>query len=122
LLAAQPVLWTSWTKKPAPAGLRARVVGLDASAVFDATQRQVVLLGSGSQQGLMAGHLLDIWGQGPTAPEATPNARVAEPPPATRKGRLLVFRTFQRLSYALILQSTDVIRPGDWVLAPGPGD
>jgi hypothetical protein len=102
--------------------LSTRIASVDASVTLNAVEKQVVLLSSGAQQGLLDGQLLDIWGQGPTALQATPNARDAEPPPATRKGRLLVFRTFQRLSYALILQSTDVIRPGDWVLAPGPGD
>ncbi len=38
--------------------------------------------------------------------------------PDERNGLLMVFRTFERVSYALIIEITDGVRVGDRLVAP----
>jgi hypothetical protein len=40
--------------------------------------------------------------------------------PDERNGLLMVFRTFERVSYALILEITDGVRVGDRLTSPRP--
>ena len=35
-----------------------------------------------------------------------------------RTGLMFVFRTFDRVSYAILLNTTDPVRPGDYVRKP----
>jgi hypothetical protein len=96
----------------------------------------VVTLDKGAQDGLEVGHVLAIYrvvapirDRRPNPNEQTlmfPNldqTTVFTPPrylhvPDERTGILMVFRTFERVSYAIVLNSSDAIRTGDYVRTP----
>ena len=96
----------------------------------------VVTLDKGTQDGLEVGHVLAIYrvvapirDRRPNPNELTlmfPNfesTTVYTPPrylhvPDERTGILMVFRVFDRVSYAIVLNSSDAIRTGDYVRTP----
>jgi hypothetical protein len=96
----------------------------------------VVTLDKGAQDGLEVGHVLAIYrvvapfrDRRPNPNEQTlmfPNfeqTTVFTPPrylqvPDERTGILMVFRVFDRVSYALVLNSSDAVRSGDYVRTP----
>ena len=50
--------------------------------------------------------------------DKTDEARVELKLPDERSGLLMVFRTFERVSYALILEISDSVRVGDRLVNP----
>jgi hypothetical protein len=96
----------------------------------------VVTLDKGAQDGLEVGHVLAIYrvvapirDRRPNPNEQTlmfpnfDNTTVFVPPrylhvPDERTGILMVFRTFERVSYAIVLNSSDAVRTGDYVRTP----
>jgi hypothetical protein len=59
------------------------------------------------------GHVMSLWRDGAPAVDSTDPARPLMKLPDERIGTLFVFRVFDRVSYALIMQSQDPVRPGD---------
>lgn len=95
-------------------------------AVYDGVsqigQYQIVTLNRGTQQGLQPGHVLRIKQTGkkvkdPKAWALAPKVRL----PDVDAGHLMVFKTFERLSYALIMLATRPIHVLDKVENPTPG-
>lgn len=103
----------------APQGpVSARIVSVYGSAVENAAQNQVVALNKGTRDGLDSGTVLTILKR--TGQPAAPQDR-AEPRlelPSERNGQLMVFRVYERLSYGLVLGTTDGVRVGDRLEAP----
>ena len=78
-----------------------------------AGQNQVVALNRGRRDGLERGHVLALWRSGAEAVDPTGGSKVRMRLPDERHGILFVFRTFERVSYALILSVQDPVRAGD---------
>lgn len=95
-----------------------QVVSVYGSAVTHAAQNQVVVINRGSQQGLQEGHVLAILKDGSQVLDRTDEKRPMLHLPNERNGLMMVFRTFDRLSYALVLQITDGVKVGDRVTKP----
>ena len=95
-----------------------RIVSVYGSAVVNASQNQVVLINRGKVDGLETGHVLAILKDGETLLDRTDPAKPQIKLPNERNGLLMVFRTFDKLSYALILQITDSVRIGDHLVNP----
>ena len=76
------------------------------------------MLNRGARDGLESGHVLAILSDGARLGDPTDPARAPLKLPDERKGLLMVFRTFERLSYALILEASDGIRVGDQLVNP----
>ena len=103
----------------APSGkVDARIVSVYGSAVVNAAQNQVVAINRGSRDGIERGHVLAILKDGERLIDKTDTARAQMKLPDERNGLLMVFKTFERLSYALVLDITDGVKVGDRLISP----
>ncbi|MCF8168608.1 MAG: LysM peptidoglycan-binding domain-containing protein [Rhodoferax sp.] len=95
-----------------------RIVSVYGSAVVNAAQNQVVAINRGKRDGMEPGHVLAILKDGARMVDKTDPTRPLLKLPDERNGLLMVFRTFERASYALILEITDGVRVGDRLTNP----
>jgi hypothetical protein len=102
----------------APAqAMNGRIVSIYGEAM-SAGQNQIVTINRGARDGVERGHVLALWRDGTREVDKTDPSRPLMKLPDERVGVLFVFRTFERVSYALILTSQDPIRPGDRFTQP----
>ncbi len=89
-------------------------------AVFDGVSRigqyQVVVLNRGEREGMAPGHVLAVYQAGETVRDPVRREKVTLP--EERAGVVMVFRTFDRVSYALVMKATRAIRVLDRVRNP----
>jgi hypothetical protein len=115
--------------------LEGRIIDL-ANDAHESARGYIVTIDRGAQDGLEIGHVLAIYHPGPVMPDPRPyetgdvfakysdRTKVLFPPtqylniPAERTGLLFVFRVFDRVSYAVVLNTTDPVFPGDVVRKP----
>ena len=104
----------------APAGeVEASIVSVYGNAVALAGQNQVVVISKGAADGIENGHVLAILKSGRRVDDRSiPSERKLVKLPDERNGLLMVFRTFDHLSYALVLEIADVVQVGDRVSNP----
>ncbi len=103
----------------APSGtVDGRIVSVYGSGVVNAAQNQVVVINRGSRDGIERGHVLAILKDGERLVDKTDASRPVIKLPDERNGLLMVFRTFERLSYALVLDITDGVKVGDRLTSP----
>lgn len=74
---------------------------------------QIVALNRGKTDGMELGNVLALWREGRALPPANAFSRTQITLPNERSGMLFVFRVFERMSYALIIESSTPVRPGD---------
>jgi hypothetical protein len=89
--------------------------------VGEAGPLQIVSINRGRADGIEMGHVLALYSLGGSVRDTTkagddPQARIALPD--ERAGLAFVFRVFERVSYALIMQLTLPVRPLDVVRTP----
>ena len=96
----------------------ARVVSVYGSSVANAAQNQVVTINRGSKDGMESGYVLAILKDGQRVIDKTDEAKTELKLPNERNGLMMVFRTFERVSYALILDITQGVRVGDKLINP----
>lgn len=97
----------------------ARVVSIYGSgAVVNAAQNQVIAINLGEQDGMQAGDVLSLMTQGARIKDTTDPARPMVKLPSESNGMAIVFRTFERVSYALILDVLTAVRVGDRLVNP----
>jgi hypothetical protein len=82
-------------------------------------QSDVIVINRGTRHGLEPGHVLEIWQAGEKVRDTTDHAvsRSMETP-EVRIGFFMVFKSFDRLSYGLALESEREIYVGDMVRSP----
>ncbi|MDB5964241.1 MAG: LysM protein [Polaromonas sp.] len=95
-----------------------QIVSVYGSAVTNAAQNQVVVINRGTRDGMERGHVMAILKNGATLQDRTDSSRPQIKLPNERNGLLMVFSTFEQLSYALILQITDGVKVGDRFVNP----
>ena len=95
-----------------------QVVSVYGSAVTYAAQNQVVVINRGREHGLEPGHVLAILKDGVRVIDRTDESRPSIRLPSERNGLMIVFRTFGKVSYALVLQITDGVKVGDRIVNP----
>jgi len=83
-----------------------------------AGQNQIVALNKGAQDGIERGHVLALWRKGREAVDTTYGGREKILLPDERHGLLFVFRVFDRMSYALILNVQEPVQIGDRFTQP----
>jgi hypothetical protein len=104
----------------APAGaMTGTIVSVYGDAVSVAGQNQVVVINKGRADGIESGHVLAILKDGERRiDKSQAGERTAMKLPDERNGLLMVFRPFEKLSYALILEINDTVKIGDRVANP----
>ncbi len=93
--------------------LSGQIVSVYGSAVAIVGSSQIVVVNRGSRDGLERGHVMAILQDGERLLDKTDSARTPMKLPNERNGLLMVFRTFENLSYALTLQVTHGVKVGD---------
>lgn len=92
--------------------------------IFDSigsgAQHSVIVLNRGEMDGVKSGHTFAIYKRGETIRDRVSNEYVKLP--AERAGMAMVFRTFAKVSYALVLRSTTTVKVGDEIKPPVSGD
>ncbi|HCY16066.1 MAG: peptidoglycan-binding protein [Curvibacter sp. GWA2_64_110] len=108
----------SYTPRAPGGPVSGRIVSVYGSAVVNAAQNQVVVINRGRRDGIESGHVMAILKDGPQLVDKTDPEQPQMKLPDERNGLLMVFKTFEKLSYALILDITDGVRVGDRLTAP----
>jgi hypothetical protein len=83
-----------------------------------AGQNQIVSLNRGARDGVERGHVLALWRAGRRQVDPTDPDHSMVTLPDERLGLLFVFRVFERVSYALILNSQTTVGKGDAFTQP----
>jgi hypothetical protein len=97
----------------------ATIVSVYGDAVSIVGQNQVVVISRGIQDGVETGHVLAILKAGPVIVDRSqPGERATIKLPDERAGLLMVFRAYDHLAYALVLEISDTIQVGDKVVNP----
>jgi len=120
LLPEPPRQLLSYTPHAPATRLEGAIVSVYGSAVANAAQNQIVVINRGTADGMETGHVLAILKDGESVTDRTSadGRPVTIKLPDERNGLLMVFRTFDKLSYALILEISDTVRAGDRVVNP----
>ncbi len=96
-----------------PAGpVDGRIVSVYGDGVR-AGQNQIVSINRGQRDGIERGHILALWRAGRDAVDRTSADKAPLRLPDERHGLMFVFRVFDRVSYALLLNVQDPVRSGD---------
>ncbi len=119
LLPEPPRLFTSYVPHAPAAGMDGSIVSIYGEAVAIAGQSQVVLINRGTADGIESGHVFAILKSGDRRVDRSqPGERTNIKLPDERNGLLMVFRPFEKLSYALILEISDTVQVGDRIASP----
>lgn len=86
--------------------------------VTSAGQGTIIAIGRGSEDGLEIGHVLSIERNRTVTERDENDEKITTVIPPERVGLAFVFRTFQRVSYALVVQATATIDVDDFVRTP----
>lgn len=98
--------------------VEARIISLY-DALFGVAQLQIVVINKGERDGMEIGHLLATFSQGAIVRDRY--SKTSSKPvqlPNERSGLVMVFKTFDRVSYALTLESKRVIHNLDYLHTP----
>jgi hypothetical protein len=102
---------------PPSAALDGRLIAVYGDGVR-AGQNQVVSLNRGRRDGVERGHVLALWRRGVPGRDNTDGSRTPMRLPDERHGLLFVFRVFDRVSYALIVNVQEPVQAGDRFTQP----
>jgi nucleoid-associated protein YgaU len=118
LLPEPPRQIQTYTPRAPDKKVEGRIVSVYGSAVVNAAQNQVVAINRGTVDGMEPGIVLAILKDGASVVDRTEDSGTVMKLPDERNGLLMVFRTFERVSYALILEIADGVRVGDRLVNP----
>lgn len=108
----------TYTPRAVAREMTGRIMSVYGSAVVNASQNQVVAINRGMRDGMESGHVFAILKDGAIRVDKTDPTLPTMKLPNERVGLLMVFKTFDRISYALILDITDGVRVGDRLVSP----
>jgi len=119
LLPAPERTFTNYAPHAPRDEVEAAVVSLYGSAaVRYAGQNSVVAINRGSDDGMEPGHVLRLLTRGRRVVDKTDEDRATLRLPSEANGLAMVFRTFERVSYALVLQAQEPVVIGDRLVNP----
>lgn len=103
-----------------PDGVRPGHIVRVFGSIASAAQFSVIVISRGDVDGVKPGHTFALYRKGEVITDRTTHEKIRLP--SERAGLAMVFRTFSRVSYALILRSSTAIKNGDEVRPPISGD
>lgn len=118
LLPEPPRQLLSYVPRAPSNQVEGRIISVYGNAVQFAAQNQVVAINKGTRDGIDSGHVLAILKNGETILDRTGERKETIKLPNERIGLLMVFRPFEKVSYALVLEITDTPRAGDFLVNP----
>ena len=118
LLPEPPMELLTYTPRAPTSPVEARIVSVYGSAIANVAQNQVVVINRGTKDGMERGHVLAIQTNGERVVDKTGASFQDIRLPDERNGLLMVFRPFERVSYALVLSAEQAVRVGDWLVNP----
>ena len=118
LLESTPAALDSLVPHAAAAGTSAQIISVYGSNAINAGQNQVVVVNRGKTDGLTSGDVMAIQKRRATAIDKTTESATTLLLPEERNGLAMVFLTFEKIAYALVVQVTDTVRIGDRLTAP----
>ena len=90
-----------------------QIVSVYGNAVRYAAQNQVVSINRGREHGIENGHVLALVRDSSTQVDKTDESRPQIRLPGEPNGLMMVFKTFDKVSYALVLDIVDGVKVGD---------
>lgn len=117
LLPATGGLPNNYAPRAPEQNVSGRVVSIY-GGVAQAGRNQVIALNRGSAQGLQPGHVLAMASAGRTITDRSNGAPVSIKLPDERNGLIFVFRVFDKVSYALVMNVTVPVSIGDRFTQP----
>lgn len=119
LLPVPPRSFINYTPKAPAQEVDARVVSIYGSTtVVNVAQNQVIAISAGEHDGVQPGDILHLMTKGDRIVDKTDDSRVIVKLPSETNGMVMVFRTFDRVSYALILTVQTTVQVGDRLVNP----
>ncbi|RSZ37600.1 LysM peptidoglycan-binding domain-containing protein [Variovorax beijingensis] len=118
LLPEPPRQLLSYVPRAPSSQVEGRIISVYGNAVQFAAQNQVVAINKGTRDGIDSGHVLAILKNGETILDRTGARKETIKLPNERIGLLMVFRPFEKVSYALVLEITDTPKAGDFLVNP----
>lgn len=120
LLPEPPMELLSYAPRAPSQPIEGRVVSIYGSGVANtnAAQSQVVAINKGTRDGLERGHVLTLLSDGSRLVDRTDPGKAMMKLPDETNGTLMVFRTFERVSYGLILDIQTGVKVGDRLVPP----
>lgn len=119
LLPDPPRQFASYVPRAPSLPVDGSIISVYGDAVALIGQSQVVVLNRGAAEGIENGHVMSILKSGRRVEDRSQEGeRAVIKLPDERSGLLMVFRTFEHLSYALVLEITEPVMVGDRVVNP----
>ena len=118
LLPEPPREFSNYVPSAAALPIDGRIVSVYGNAVIYAAQNQVVAINRGLQHGVSNGNVFALLRDTNLVVDKTDESRPNVRLPGERNGLMMVFRTFDKVSYALVLQINDGAKVGDRFVTP----
>jgi LysM domain len=109
------VINSTFTPSKPDTDIRGKMISVE-SGVDNIGQYNVVVINRGEREGIKEGHVLAIYKSGGFVRD--PYTKETIELPSERAGLLMVFRTFEKVSYGLILKATRPLKVLDEVRTP----
>lgn len=100
---------------PAPDGMNGQIISVF-GGVTQVGQYDVVVVNRGEREGVAVGNVMAIYKRGALARDRVANETIRLP--SERAGLMMIFRTFEKLSYALVLMTEIPLAVNDEVRSP----
>lgn len=110
--------WLTYSPHAPAVQVDGRIVSVYGTAVSNAAQNQVVAINLGTNHGIEPGHVVSIQKAGATLRDKSDPNRPLMKLPDEHNGLMMVFRTFDTISYALVLEITQPVQVGDRLTNP----
>ena len=117
LMAVPPTPILNYVPHPPERQTNARVVSIY-GGVANAGQSQIVSINRGRTDGIDIGTVLQLYRLGETIVDKTEGKKETIKLPDSEYGNLFVFRVFNNISYALVMQVRDSVQVGDVAKSP----